>query len=263
MHSAEVVGGPSHNRRGEGGTGEPCGPASSPSGGQASEDHEQIDGPHQHREQNFRVGKINSSVGRFSNHSAGNEAQRHERKSQHQRLVADIVDDLERGQAREHPAAALRFQSAFLHQVENAGTEAQEERCVSGKDHEDMHVQPAPSNHVGGEDEGLLASGGDESEQEDERKNHDARRGGLVYQIGDHENDHDQESQQRLRIVHRGGGELTILDDRLGQRNEVKDHSQVRGVERDLAEEFRCAGERHQGVEQSRGIKDERDPQPD
>ena len=63
--------------------------------------------------------------------------------------------------------------------------------------------------------------------------------------------------------MHRGRSELAGLHDGFGQRDEMKHHAEIRGVERDLAQDFRGAGERDQRIEQSRSVTNQRNAQPD
>ena len=73
-------------------------------------------------------------------------------------------------------------------------------------------------------------------------KDHDAGRSRFIDKVGEHEDDHDQEGQERLGVVNRGGVELPGLYDGFDQRDEMKDHAEVGGMERDLAQNFRGAG---------------------
>src|SRR5208282_2371934 len=104
---------------------------------------------------------------------------------------------------------------------------------------------------------------GDKSQQKNQGEHHDARSSRLVDEIGKHEDDHDQESQQRLRVASRGRSELSGLYHGFSQRNEMKHHAEVGGVERNFTEDFRGAGQRDQSIEQSRSVTNQRNPQPD
>src|SRR6266404_1019846 len=126
-----------------------------------------------------------------------------------------------------------------------------------------MRREPALLHCHRSQHQGLLAGGRDECQQKDKRKNHNAGRGRLVNQIDEHEGDHNEEGEERLGIVNRGQGQLASLDYRFHQRHEVEHHPQVGGMQRYLAQDFRSAGERDQGVEQARGIADQRYSQPD
>ena len=125
MDRGEIVGCPGGQRGHEGERCQERGAASAPSGVPAGEDHHHVHGPHQHREQNLGIEKIDVAVGGDGDDRAGDQAQRHEGKTQQQRAIADLVDDFERGQEGDQAGGFLGFQAALLQQIEQARAEAQ------------------------------------------------------------------------------------------------------------------------------------------
>src|SRR5260370_35252 len=87
------------------------------------------------------------------------------------------------------------------------------------------------------------------------------RRSGLVNGIHDHEKDHRKEGEQRLSVMHRCP-EHVAGEEKLDQRDEVEDHAQAGGVQRDAAEKVAGAGEREEGVDQPDKVATQCEAQP-
>ena len=257
----EVISRPRGQRGHEGEGRQEGGAASAPSRIPAGEDHEHVHGPHQQRQQNLGIKKIHAAVGGEGHDRAGQQAQRHERKAQQQRAVADLVDHFERGQKRNQAGGFLGFQAALLQQIEQAGAEAEHQRGVAGEDEDDVGDEPSLVRDELGQQHRLLADGRNEGQKKYHGKDHHAGRCGLIDRIDDHEEGHRQKCQQRLSVVHRRPDDLARKK-QLGQRDEVENHAQAGRMQGDAAEQVTGAGERHEGVDQPDEVAPQCETQP-
>ena len=99
------------------------------------------------------------------NQRTDEQAGRHAREAEEQRLQCDLVGGLER---REPLVAGLSFglEAALLHEVEHGGEQAEKERRVCGEDERDMEEDPDAA--VDGEAGPLLAGVKRRNQAEDE-----------------------------------------------------------------------------------------------
>ena len=150
----------------------------------------------------------------------------------------------------------------LLNEVKHTRAETQHQRRVSGKDQPNVRKQPTGAQARRHPQKGLLSRSRQQCQQKDQRKNNDPRRGRLIDQVSDHEDRHHQEGEQRLRVVHHRQGDVVIEKHTLGQRDQVKHHAQIGGVQRHPVQQVAGASQRNQGIEQSYPVEAQRDSKP-
>jgi len=188
----------------------------------------------------------------------GQQTERHERKTKQQGSVTDLVDDFQRGQERNQAAGFLGFEAALLQQVEQTGSKAEHQSSISGKDQDDVGDEPSVVRDERGQQDGLFVQGCDKGQEEHNGEHDHARRSGVVNGIDDHEKCHRKEGQQRLPVMHRGPDHMAG-EEQVDQRDEMEDHAQAGGVQRDAAEKVAGAAERKEGVDQPHEVARQRE----
>jgi hypothetical protein len=150
----------------------------------------------------------------------------------------------------------------FLHQIKQTGAKAENQGRIAGEDQCDVRKQPACAHSLGCEKERRLPCGSNESQKKYHREDDDAGRSRVIHQVHQQKCDHDQKAQYRFGIVHGNHGHFAGLKKSVSQRDEMKDHAQIGGMEGDAVEQVTAAGQSHQGVKQSHRVAAERNPQP-
>ena len=190
---------------------------------------------------------------------ACNQTQGHEWKAEQQRAESDFVNDFERGQAREKSARFFRLQRALLNEIKQAGAEAQNQRGVAGEDQSDVGKQPAPREPREVSRNGCWPVTATKVNRNTSGKTTMPGDVVLIDQVHDQEDDHDQESQHGLGVVHRSQRDLAGELHGFCERNQMEDHAQVGSMQGDAVQQIAGAGQRHQCIEQADGVTTERD----
>jgi hypothetical protein len=99
-----------------------------------------------------------------------------------------------------------------------------------------------------------LTGYGQEGQQKHQGEDDDAWRSSVIDHVHKQENDHHQKAQHGLSVLNRSQRRRAGKPERFRQRNKVKHHSQIGGVERDSVQEVAGAGECHQRIEQANGV---------
>src|SRR5258708_1186771 len=121
---------------------------------------------------------------------------------------------------------------------------------------------PPPPQFHRGEHQRVVGQRGDERQKKYDGETHDSGRPWFVEGVDSHEKGHRKERQQRLPGMH-GSPDHVAGEEKLDQRDEVEDHAQAGGVQRDAAEKVAGTAEREEGVDQPDEVAAEREAQPE
>ena len=224
--------------------------------------HHQIHRPHQDGEQYLGIEEIDAPERGLRDYGTCNQPERHEGKPEKQRTIADVVNYFECRQARKDSRRFLGLQCAFLDQIKKTGAKTYTQGRITGKDEGDVRDQPAlahPGRHL---ENWLLTGSGHQSQKKHQGEHDDARGGGFIGQVHEHESHHDQEGQHRFRIVHRSQRDLPRELDGFGQGDQMEDHPEIGRVQGDFTQQVAAAGKSHQCIKQANRVAAERNSQP-